>query len=222
MDFKRLFTSKNAKVFWINILLMVVIVIGLPTTGLYYLDSYTKNGEKIKVPNVMDENSFEAEIIINRLGLKAVVTDSIYRKDKKPGIVLSQNPTAGSEVKSGRLIYLTKNMANEPLVKLPDLANNSSRREAEAQLRAMGFKLTANKEVDNEPKDLVLGIMQGGEELHAGDKISKAQPLTLIVGAGEKDNDTIVIVNTEVTTSPEADAATPTDAGAATADEDFF
>ncbi len=207
--------SKGAKVFLINILLMGVALIGVPAAGLYYLDSYTHNGEKIKVPNVIGENAFEAEILIDNAGLNAVVSDSIYQKDKKPGSVLSQNPTAGSEVKSGRIIYLTKNMMSEPLVKMPDLANNSSRREAEAQLKAIGFRLTENKEMENEPKDLVLGIMQGDKEIHAGDKVSKAYPLTLVVGAGEKDNDTIIVDTTLVY----SDAEIGEDLNA---DEDFF
>ncbi len=192
MGLKQYFTGKTGKVFWINILLMAAVLIGVPTIGLLALDDFTHHGEKITVPNIVGENSYEAEIILNRSGLTAVVSDSIYQKDSTPGSVISQNPTGGSEVKKGRIIYLTKNMTSEPLVKLPDLAHNSSRREAEAQLKAMGFRLTENKEVENEPKDLVIGIMQGEREIHAGDKVSKEIPLTLMVGAGTKD-DTIMI-----------------------------
>ncbi len=217
MGIKQKLASKQSKVFLANILAIVIVLIVVPTIGLYYLDSFTNHGEKIKVPYVMDENSYEAEIIINRSGLNAVVSDSIYQKGKKPGVVLAQNPTAGSEVKSGRIIYLTKNMLAEPLIKFPDLANNSSRREAEAQLKAMGFTLTPCKEVKNEPKDLVLGIMQGVRELHAGDKVSKEKPLTLIIGSGPKDDDTIII-NTPLT----SDETTIDDIPSDNSDEDFF
>ena len=45
-------------------------------------------------------------------------------------------------MKEGRTIYLTVTTSKVPLVKLPDLIDNSSLRQAEAKLKAMGFKLT--------------------------------------------------------------------------------
>ena len=38
------------------------------------------------------------------------------------------------------------------------------------------------------PKDLVLGVKQGGREVHAGEVISRTRLLTLVVGGGEVDS----------------------------------
>jgi beta-lactam-binding protein with PASTA domain len=83
---------------------------------------------------------------------------------------------------------------HEPLVVLPDLVGNCSRREAEAQLRSLGFRLTEDEEVEDEPKGLVVGIKQNGRRLTAEQRISKGMPLTLCVGAGY-DDDTIYVDN---------------------------
>lgn len=180
--------------FWINVLLMFVLLVGFPVLGLQFLGSYTHHGEKVEVIDVVGQNVYEAEIALSSLGLEAVVADSTYLRDMPAGVIVRQVPKAGNEIKSGRIVYLTKNLDHEPLVVLPDLVGNCSRREAEAQLRSLGFKLTEDEEVEDEPKDLVVGIKQNGRRLTAEQRISKGLPLTLCVGAGY-DDDTIYVDN---------------------------
>ena len=180
--------------FWINVLLMFVLLVGFPILGLQFLGSYTHHGEKVEVIDVVGQNVYEAEMALSSLGLEAVVADSTYQRDMPAGVIVRQVPKAGNEIKSGRIVYLTKNLDHEPLVVLPDLVGNCSRREAEAQLRSLGFRLTEDEEVEDEPKGLVVGIKQNGRRLTAEQRISKGLPLTLCVGAGY-DDDTIYVDN---------------------------
>lgn len=180
--------------FWINVLLMFVLLVGFPVLGLQFLGSYTHHGEKVEVIDVVGQNVYEAEMALSSLGLETVVADSTYQRDMPAGVIVRQVPKAGNEIKSGRIVYLTKNLDHEPLVVLPDLVGNCSRREAEAQLRSLGFKLTEDEEVEDEPKGLVVGIKQNGRRLTAEQRISKGLPLTLCVGAGY-DDDTIYVDN---------------------------
>lgn len=180
--------------FWINVLLMFVLLVGFPVLGLQFLGSYTHHGEKVEVIDVVGQNVYEAEIALSSLGLETVVADSTYQRNMPAGVIIRQVPKAGNEIKSGRIVYLTKNLDHEPLVVLPDLVGNCSRREAEAQLRSLGFKLTEDEEVEDEPKGLVVGIKQNGRRLTAEQRISKGLPLTLCVGAGY-DDDTIYVDN---------------------------
>lgn len=180
--------------FWINVLLMFVLLVGFPVLGLQFLGSYTHHGEKVEVIDVVGQNVYEAEMALSSLGLEAVVADSTYQRNMPAGVIVRQVPKAGNEIKSGRIVYLTKNLDHEPLVVLPDLVGNCSRREAEAQLRSLGFRLTEDEEVEDEPKGLVVGIKQNGRRLTAEQRISKGLPLTLCVGAGY-DDDTIYVDN---------------------------
>lgn len=182
------FKGKSGRIFWLNILAMAAVLIGLPLICLQMLDEYTHHGEKINVPYVIGKSAYDAEAELKEKGLIAVIADSTYSKTAEPGAILDQSPTSGSEVKSGRIIYLTINLNGEPLVELPDLINNSSLREAEAKLRAMGFKLAPCQFVDGHPKDFVIGIKQGIRDLHTGDKISRDRAITIIAGAGEADS----------------------------------
>lgn len=194
MGLKSYFKGRSGMMFWINVLLMFVLLVGFPVLGLQFLGSYTHHGEKIEVIDVVGQNVYEAEMALSSLGLEAVVADSTYQRDMPAGVIVRQVPKAGNEIKSGRIVYLTKNLDHEPLVVLPDLVGNCSRREAEAQLRSLGFRLTEDEEVEDEPKDLVVGIKQNGRRLTAEQRISKGLPLTLCVGAGY-DDDTIYVDN---------------------------
>lgn len=194
MGLKSYFKGRSGMMFWINVLLMFILLVGFPVLGLQFLGSYTHHGEKVEVIDVVGQNVYEAEIALSSLGLEAVVADSTYQRNMPAGVIVRQVPKAGNEIKSGRIVYLTKNLDHEPLVVLPDLVGNCSRREAEAQLRSLGFRLTEDEEVEDEPKGLVVGIKQNGRRLTAEQRISKGLPLTLCVGAGY-DDDTIYVDN---------------------------
>ena len=94
------------------------------------------------------------------------------------------------KVKAGHVIYVTVNSTSSPTVVIPDIIDNSSLREAEAKLAAMGFKLLPPKRIVGE-KDWVYGIISRGRRVGTGDRISTDAPLTLIVGTGgyEGEND---------------------------------
>lgn len=190
MGFKSYFTGKSGLIFWLNVLLMIVLLVGVPILGVTYLDTYTHKGEKIVVPSVVGKNFIEAEATLTSRGLVAVLTDSAYNENAAPGVILMQVPNADDTVKSGRLVYLTKNLDKEPLVKIPDLIRNSSLRDAETQLRILGFELLPNDTIEDEPENLVVGIRQNNRKLKSGDMVSKRHPLVICVGAGY-DNDTI-------------------------------
>ncbi len=153
------------------------------------------------VPDVTGLNVNQATEMLNKHELEVVVSDSNYVKDKTPGTILDLNPAAGQKVKKGRTIYLTINTNKVPLFSVPDVADNSSVRQAQGRILASGFKLTENELISGE-KDWVYGVIYNGRELQPGDKVPAGATLTLIVGDGHKpiisDSDSIDIENIEI------------------------
>ncbi len=188
MALKNFFTGKSGVKFWVNIVMMVLIIVAVPVGALYMLDSFTHHGEKIEVPNVLGKSLYDAETMLKDRGLVAVVVDSVYDKSAPRGSVLEQSPKSGYEVKGGRMVYLTVNLKGEPMAQVPDVVGHGSLREAVALLQSLGFKLTAHKPVLGRPKDLVLGVKQGTRDVHAGETIPRDRPLTLVIGGGEIDS----------------------------------
>lgn len=187
MTIKEFFSFKANKFFWLNIIAMIVVVIGVAFAALKSIDLYTRHGQAVVVPDVKGMKVDEAEKMFRNHGLQCIVSDSNYVKNKPAGIILDVSPAAGQKVKEGRIIYLTINTLNVPLRVVPDVADNSSVRQAQAKLLAAGFKLTDNQMVTGE-KDWVYGVKYQGRELHTGDKAPIGATLTLMVGDGAADH----------------------------------
>lgn len=164
---------------------MIVVVIALVWGTLKFLDIYTRHGEAITVPDVKGMSVREAQLVLQKTDLVSLVSDSTYVKDRPAGTVLEVNPGIGERVKKGRTVYLTINTISVPLYSVPDVADNSSSRQAHARIQAAGFKLTENEWVPGE-KDWVYGVKYNGVELVFGDKVPAGATLTLIVGDGAK------------------------------------
>lgn len=206
MTIKDFFSFKANKYFWLNLLAMVVVVVLLFFGVMKWLDSYTRHGEAVVVPDVKGMTVGEAERHFRNRGLICFVSDSTYVKNMPAGSILDVTPSIGQKVKEGRIIYLTINTLSVPLRPVPDVADNSSVRQAQAKVLAAGFKLSENELIPGE-KDWVYGVKYRGHALEMGDKVPVGATLTLLVGDGQAlpaENDSIqhvdsLIINTDST-----------------------
>lgn len=187
MTFKEFFSFKSNKMFWLNIIGMILFVFIAIYATMNWLDSYTMHGKSISVPDLSRMSLSEAKDILNRNKLKLIVTDSSYMKGVPPQTVIQQTPVAGKKVKEGRTIYLTVSSSKVPLQKLPDIIDNSSLREAEARLVAAGFKTGETEYIDNEAKDWVLGLKYNGRELDRNESIPEGSTVIIVAGNGNSE-----------------------------------
>jgi beta-lactam-binding protein with PASTA domain len=184
MALKTYFKGVKGLLFWLNVILALGVLVGVPYLAFELLDTYTHHGEKVEVPNVVNMQGFDAEKMLDEKGLVAIVSDSDYNERKKPGVVLAQMPKPGNEVKGGRIIYLTINRRGEAPARMPDLIRNTTVRIAERQLKQLGFNLTPTQYVEDEPKDLVVGIKQGMSNVYGCEMVSRDRAITIIAGKG--------------------------------------
>lgn len=184
MGFTSYFKGKKGLIFWLNILLMGAILVGIPAGIFSLLDWYTNHGEKIEVPDVRTMSMSRAQSVLERAGFEVVISDSIETKDVRPGAVYDQTPKPGAEIKSGRIVYIVTRYENEALIEMPHLVGEHSYREAKIILTNLGFRFTPDKVIEDEQEGLLIGVFQGNKRLYAGDKVSKSKPLTLHVGGG--------------------------------------
>ena len=208
ISLKDFFSFKKNRAFWLNLIAMPIVVLAIIFGVLHWLDDYTHHGQSIIVPNVKGLPFKQAEAEFNKKNLKAVVVDSNFVKGMPAGAVLEQKPSSGAKVKTGRTVYLTINTAEMPRVAIPDIIDNSSYRQAEARLRALGFKLTAPEIISGE-KDWVYAVKYMEKELTNGEKIPRESVLTLIIGNDEIKADSLntdsLIVGTPKETNPVID-----------------
>lgn len=178
---KEFFSWKNNRFFWLNLIAMIVVLIGSVWGALTWLDIYTRHGQSHIVPDVKNRHIAQAQALLQSKQMKAVVIDSNFVKGLPAGTVLDQTPAGGARVKENRTIYLTINTLEVPKIKLPDLIDNSSVRQATAKLKAMGFKLTEPEYMPGE-QDWVYGIKYRGRALRSGESVPHEALLTLCIG----------------------------------------
>ena len=181
VTFKEFFSFKGNRVFWLNLIAMAVVLAGAVYGTLVGLDIYTHHGESFVVPDVKNKQWAQAAILLRDKHMQGVIIDSTYVKGLPSGIVIDQTPAGGARVKEGRTVYLTVNTSRVPLVKIPDIIDNSSMRQAAAKLKSMGFRLTEPELISGE-QDWVYGIKYIGRELQVGDEVPREALLTLCVG----------------------------------------
>lgn len=192
MTIKQFFGKLTSKIIWVNLLVMFLLLVAMAAALWIVLERYTMHNIEVSVPNVKGMRITEARRTLEREGLVAVVTDSGYNKTLPSGTVLEQIPGNDRQVKPGREVYLTINTTRTPTVQLPDIADNSSLREAEARLAALGFKLSPAEYVDGE-KDWVYGVKYHGRNIFSGDRVPINAELTLQVGRGDFGDDSLYI-----------------------------
>ena len=186
MNAKEFFKKVCSRFLLLNLLAMVVVVLLLCLGVGYGLDFYTHHGEGIEVPELKGMRYEKAYLLLEEKGLNIVVSDSGYNKAMPADCILAQTPGHGQIVKEGHTVYVTVNSPSSPTFAIPDIVDNSSLREAEAKLTAMGFRLAPTQRVTGE-KDWVYGILCRGRRVSNGDRVPIDYPLTLMVGSGAYD-----------------------------------
>ena len=189
MKFLKFFFSK---VFFLNLALAVILLI----IGLFildkYLDSITKHGEKIVVPNLINKSVDDLEVTLLSGGFRYQIMDSVWERKRPKGFVIDQKPAPGDSVKKGRKIYLTINARSDKLITLAigSIINGTSTTNGAMEyLSSIDVDHDSTIFVPHNWNDIVLGFQDvNGKKLKDGDQIKAGSKIRLVVGHidGEK------------------------------------
>ncbi|HNB33014.1 MAG TPA: PASTA domain-containing protein [Bacteroidia bacterium] len=181
---KELIRFLKSRIFWINALVIFIVII--MSIGLVYkwLDSFTDHGNSVSVPDLKGMNIKKVDGFLKTKNLSFKIADSsVYLLDQKPGTIVEQDPQPDEKVKQGRTIYLTITRSSAPMVKVPAL-KDVSLRQAEAILAASGLRMGEQIFKPDLAKNAVLSMMINGRDLKAGTDVPKGSAIDLIVGDG--------------------------------------
>jgi hypothetical protein len=181
--FFKKFLSKHL---WGNLLAMALIVVLLFWGITYAMQLYTYHGRSVEMPDIVHKTFDQAEATLDSLDLSIEVSDTGYIKTLPPDCILEQSISAGEVIKPGRVIYVKINSAHSPLKAIPDIADNSSLRDAIYQLETIGFKRIGVESVPGE-YDWVYRVKSRHRMLNPGDMRSTEDTLSLEVGDGSRD-----------------------------------
>jgi beta-lactam-binding protein with PASTA domain len=145
------------------------------------LNFYTRHNESVDVPNVKGEKIETAIEKIENAGLRYEIFDSVYSDDFKKNTITEQDPDPGSKVKPGRIIYLTLNSLDVPMVKVPKLTDQSLAL-TKAMIKSAGFKLgEITYKHDAIGNNLVIEQLHNGDHIPPGKMLEKGSVIDLVV-----------------------------------------
>ncbi|WP_299754245.1 PASTA domain-containing protein [uncultured Pontibacter sp.] len=167
-----------------HLLIMGVIVAALILGFFYYyLPSTTNHGESISVPKITGMQLQDADQLLEEQNLRYYINDSTYKPDQKPFQILTQDPAPGAKVKENRKIYISVNMKNPPMIKMPRLIDGSVKN-AELILKSYDLRKGKITYVPDLQQNAVLKQFVDGKEVKPGDMVPKGALVDLHVGDG--------------------------------------
>jgi eukaryotic-like serine/threonine-protein kinase len=146
----------------------------------FFMPYYVQRGKTTTVPNIVGLSIEEAKKKLKEIGLEP--KEAEYKPDKRyrTGTVIQQNPSADSEVKYGRGIYLTIS-GGEELVDVPNLRGKSIR-EAAFNLERCGLRLGS---ISYEPSEDIFPNTIIRQEIQTNKKIASGSQINIIVSQGQ-------------------------------------
>ncbi len=178
MSFIRFLFSKR---FFKNLFAAVLLVIVVPVILYLYLGWYTGHGDRRAVPDVRGLSVAMAEQELENEELSLLVVDSIYTEEAIPGMVFEQNPAPFSEVKRGRVVYLTVYRTTPPSEQLK-VSEGTNERVAEIILQNRGIRFEKQYEEHAYLAGMVVRVLHRGKELEPTSLIKRGDKVTLVIG----------------------------------------
>jgi len=172
------------KRFYINVIIIIILALGIVWGTIYSLKDFTRHGEEIVVPDFSGLLYSELQSDPVYKNFRFAILDSVYDLKREKGSVVSQNPKPESKVKPGRNIYITIVAFTPEMVEMPELVGRSLR-EAQALLETYGLKITKLSYRPDIAQNAVLEQLYKGENIEAGQSIEKGSGIELVLGLGE-------------------------------------
>ena len=173
-----------------NLLLMVLTSLCILILIFVLLKTYAHVGQEYKMYDIIGQKIDQLSDS-NDIRLKYVIIDSIFDDNLEGGIILTQDPKAGSMIKRGRKVYVTIAAYSAEDAVMPDLTDMTVR-QAISQLSSVGFSVGRLKFVESPFRNAVLEQTHKGRVIQPGTQLEKGSVINLTVGMGEGNNTNIV------------------------------
>jgi beta-lactam-binding protein with PASTA domain len=150
------------------------------------LNIFTRHNQYKKVPDFIGIELGEVEKMATKERLRIEVLDSVYAPIYDGGVVLEQQPTAGTEVKSGRRIFVTITSHGQKTVEVP-YVTGFSLRQAKNMIEVAGLEIKELRYINNIATNNILAMLNGRDTIRRDShlQLEVGSGVTLLVGRAE-------------------------------------
>lgn len=184
--FRNLWQFLKSRRFLIHLGISVVAAFILFWVVFKWLDIFTHHGQTVTVPDFANLQIHQLDDFVKGKDVEYSIVDSIYDPAKPKGVVLRQEPDAGSAVKSGRTIYLYTSSVLPPKISMPNL-EGMSLRAAIATLQSRGLTVKGGKPHQTPDKSCngcIVKVEFNGKRIEPKTMIDKGSAIDIYVGTG--------------------------------------
>ncbi len=156
-----------------------------------YIDIYTHHDEHIVLPDFYGVHIQDLDSVCQELDLRYVIIDSVFNKKEEKGIVLEQDPRAGTNVKENRRIYFTINALQNKVITFPYITDLSLRQTVR-KLESLGLVVGELEYKPDLAKNVVLNQKVNGIQIKEGQELFLGTIVDLVIGSGLSDKTTSI------------------------------
>ncbi|MDG5492713.1 PASTA domain-containing protein [Psychroserpens sp. SPM9] len=176
----------KSKTFFKHLGLAIITLCVILFITMQWLKSTTNHGEFVEVPDLKGKTLETVQIELEDNDLAMEIQDSANYNPKYPKFsVIEQYPTAGTQVKENRKIYLTLNPSGYRKVAVPNIVRRTFR-QAKPTLETLGFEVGKITYVDDIGKEEVIAIKYKGETIKAGELLPLTSKIDVVLGNGKR------------------------------------
>ena len=158
---------------------------------LKYIDIYTHHDEYIVLPGFYGVHIQDLDSICQELDLRYIIIDSVFNKKEEKGIILEQDPRAGTNVKENRRIYFTINALQNKVITFPYITDLSLRQTVR-KLESLGLVVGELEYKPDLAKNVVLNQKVNGIQIKEGQELFLGTIVDLVIGSGLSDKTTSI------------------------------
>jgi len=148
-----------SKAFLKQVAYIIIFLVFVLFLVLMWLRFYTNHGQKLELPNYINQNYEEAQEDAKSKTFEIIVTDSIHKVGKEGGLIIDQNPIPGSMVKEQRKIYVNVTKYSPDKIKISDLpvlyGNDFDQKRTELKYLDITSKIRTEKYDPGEPNHIL-------------------------------------------------------------------
>ncbi|MDR0790855.1 MAG: PASTA domain-containing protein [Bacteroidales bacterium] len=195
----------RTKLFWKHFAIIVAVFLIILFVFFQLLGLYTQHGKEYALPDIEGRQTSEIKDMADLDMFEVVVIDSIFTEGKPEGIILKQDPVAGTKVKKGRKIYVIVSSHTGEIIAMPNCTDQSVRM-AVQQISAAGLRIGSLIFKVGDISNIVVGQKYEGKPINTNAKIKRGSSIDLIVEISE-DNTTTKMPHILGMTEQEAEQA---------------
>lgn len=188
------FSFLKSKQFFINLGIILLLIISSFAGIMMWTTAYTGHNDFVEVPDFKNQKLGDLEGFVSDKEVAYQIIDSIYDPKQKPGIVLRQDPEAGTKVKHNRTVYLYVTGMVAPQILMPKLIDRSER-QAKLIIETYGLKVGAVSIAAADCNGCVIAQTIKGKSIEPGEAVQKGSIVNLVIGkkslqaTGENNNE---------------------------------